>query len=324
MTKNPRRPIYLALLFTALFLIAIITGLVARFIRAAQNTVILAGTPSGEIAFVADRDGTWDVYRMTVDGAVQNLTPDGAGNDYFVSWDFKAERLNFIADRTGELGPVQVQPDGGGLRTLSMFDAVTTMFFEGRLDWDPSWSPDGRRLLWSSLRDLNLELYVSNVDGSDPTRLTSTGARDWFGSWSPDGKRIAFTSDRAGSEDIYVMNADGSDLRQITTHEAYDIHPAWSLDGETLLFVSEREQTLSTGVVDLYLVSYEGDESQIRRIGEGEIWEGDPVWSADGRYMIYVSNEGGKWSLYQRDLKLDEVRRLTDSAFNALFPVWRP
>jgi Tol biopolymer transport system component len=316
------------ILIVSLVLLAVAAGVV-RFLQTARTTVIPAGTPSGELIFAGDRDrtedSTWDVMLLNPAGAVRNLTAGSPGNDYFISWDFKSERLNFISDRTGALGPTQIEPDGTGLRSLSVLDAVTTLFFEGRLDWDPSWSPDNKHLLWSSLRDLNLELYTSdNTPGATVTRLTDTPARDWFPAWSPDGKQIAFTSDRTGNEDLYVINADGSGLHQITTNEAIDTQPMWSLDGKTLMFVSERQNFLSTGIVDFYLIASDGEESDVKPLAQGEVFEGDPLWSPDGKSLVYISNQGGKWSLYQRDIASGSDHRLTDESYNALFPAWRP
>ena len=81
---------------------------------------------------------------------------------------------------------------------------------------DPTWSPDGKRIAFSSNRDGNLEIYVMNADGSQQTRLTNNSSFDDYPAWSPDGKRIAFTSYRDRKYEIYVMNADGSGMRQLT------------------------------------------------------------------------------------------------------------
>ena len=77
--------------------------------------------------------------------------------------------------------------------------------------WTPAWSPDGRRIAFTSERDGNPEIYVMNADGSGVTRLTYNDARDLdsFPAWSPDGRRIAFHSNRDGNFEIYVMNASG-------------------------------------------------------------------------------------------------------------------
>ncbi len=306
---------------------------------------IPTGTPSGEIAFISDAFDTWDVYLLKPDGTQTNLTAHGEADsdnagDFFASWDFAAERINILTDRTGEIGPAQINPQSGTVRTLSITDAITTLFFEGRLDWDPSWSPassdgggasgvPGVQVVWSSLRDFNLELYTASTENPDAvTRLTNDPARDWFASWSPDGTRIAFTSDRSGNEDIYLINADGSDLRQVTDHPADDIHPAWSLDGQSLLFVSERDTPLSGEMMPLYIIPIQAvesgnAESQVRRFPADESFEGDLVCSANGRTCVFMRYQDGIWSLYQRDGDNIE-RRLTGPDSNALFPVWKP
>ena len=82
------------------------------------------------------------------------------------------------------------------------------------------------KIAFVSLRDGNFEIYVMNLDGSNPTRLTNNPASDTYPSWSPDEKRIAFTSNRDGNLEIYVMNADGSEQRNLTN--ADDNWPSWS------------------------------------------------------------------------------------------------
>ena len=84
-------------------------------------------------------------------------------------------------------------------------------------DYDPDWSPDGRRIAFSGYRDDNSDIYVMNADGTGLTRLTST---------------------REGEENsqLYVMNADGSHLRQLLVDNEYDQRPAWSPDGSKIAF----------------------------------------------------------------------------------------
>lgn len=304
--------------------ILIVFVLAAGFVMVRlATTSVPTGTPSGELAFMSDRGDNWDIFTLDSGGRLRNLTADDAFDDYFPSWDFASERINFLSGRIGELGPTQIEPDGSGMRTLSILDAVTTMFFESRFDWDPHWSPDGRHLVFASLRDLNLELYLADRD-DNRTKLTSDSARDWFAAWSPDSSKIVFGSDRAGNEDIYMMDADGANLRQITTDAAADIRACWSLDGQTLLFVSERQNDLLTGQMDFYVVPADGDESAVKPLAEGEIFEGCGVWSADGAEMAFMSNRDGKWSIYLQDAAGENLRRLTDDAGNDLFPVWRP
>jgi TolB protein len=70
--------------------------------------------------------------------------------------------------------------------------------------------PDGSKIVFTSKRDGNYEIYVMNADGSGQTRVTDDPAGDHYPTWSPDGTKIAFASKRDGDFDIYVMNPDGS------------------------------------------------------------------------------------------------------------------
>ena len=98
-------------------------------------------------------------------------------------------------------------------------------------DIDESSSSNESKIIFTSDRDGNAEIYVMNADRSNQTRMTNNDVVDWAPSWSPDGSKIAFTSDRDGNVDIYVMNADGSNRTRITNNDAQDWFPSWSPDG---------------------------------------------------------------------------------------------
>ncbi len=296
-------------------------------VRLRAPVVIPPGVPEGELAFNANHEGNWEIYTLDADGSLRNLSNHPAG-DYFPSWAFDSSRVNFLSARDGaELLPAQVRADGSGARTLSILEAVTTVFFEGRLDWDAHWSPQGDYLGWASVRDFNLEIYVQDLNGDEAQRLTRDSGRDWFPAWSPDGQRLAFASDRAGNEDLYVIDRTGENLMQLTDHLADDIRPFWSLDGRYIGFVTEREHELFDGVLDVFVMNVDGSEQ--RRLAEGEVFEGGAVWSPDGRQTALMSNREGRWQLYLlpegcADPAAACVRRLTNGAGDALFPVWRP
>jgi Tol biopolymer transport system component len=92
-------------------------------------------------------------------------------------------------------------------------------------NWDPAWSPGGSKIVFTSDRDGNLEIYVMNADGSGQTNLTNTSTDEWNPAWSPDASKIAFSSDRNNpgvNSEIYVMNADGSGQTNLTNNPAWD------------------------------------------------------------------------------------------------------
>jgi Tol biopolymer transport system component len=83
------------------------------------------------------------------------------------------------------------------------------------------------KVLFTSMRDGNPEIYAMNADGSGVTRLTTNAAADTNPAWSPDRRRIPFSSTRDGNAEIYVMYADGTAPARLTTNPASDAFPAW-------------------------------------------------------------------------------------------------
>ena len=96
-------------------------------------------------------------------------------------------------------------------------------------DKSPSWSPDGRRIAFSSNRETGaFQIWLINPDGSDPVRLTSDSGGNGEPSWSPDGSKIVFTSFQDNEVEIYVMNADGTGQTRLTNMVGtYEHSPRW-------------------------------------------------------------------------------------------------
>jgi len=147
----------------------------------------------------------------------------------------------------------------------------------------PSPTPIGGgngKLVFTSERDGNPEIYSMNADGSGQTRLTFDDANDDNAKWSPDGERIAFSSDRDGNWEIYLMDADGSNPTRLTQHDAADYYPAWSPDGGRIAFVSKRD-----GNNEIYLMDADGgDQTNLTNTSHAE---SRPVWTPDGARIVY-------------------------------------
>ena len=102
-------------------------------------------------------------------------------------------------------------------------------------DMWPAWSPDGRRIVFTSTRDGDPEVYVMNADGSEPRRLTTTPGRDAHPSWSPDGRTIAFQSPRLdGHTRLFLMNAGRKSAARADTQHRFlrsaGVVPRWQAD----------------------------------------------------------------------------------------------
>lgn len=310
----------------------------------APETVTLAQI-NRDIAFLSDRDGgQWGIYTINPDGDIIRLTPAddsgatddctprnwGEGHcafDYFPSYAFDGEMLNFLTNRhLDEIGPAQVRTDGTEFRVLDVLGAITAVAVDQRFDWDPQWSVDGR-IGWSKIADLNLEIFIADADGSNERRLTRdgiNGPRDWFLGWSPDGAALTYSSDRNGGiENIYRVDLSDEELTpvQLTDNPVDDFRATWALDGESILFISDVDDGLLRGDVQLFLMNPDGSDQ--RPLGSA-VFEGGAAYSPDGSQMVYMSNEGGAWNLYLRDVATGDTVQLTDDAGDDLFPVWQP
>jgi Tol biopolymer transport system component len=92
----------------------------------------------------------------------------------------------------------------------------------------PRVSPDGRKVVFTSYRDGNGEIYTMNGDGGNLTRLTNNPAEDEAASWSATGGQLAFASNRDGDYEVFVMNADGSGQAQLTDNAVQDRWVVWA------------------------------------------------------------------------------------------------
>jgi len=92
----------------------------------------------------------------------------------------------------------------------------------------PSWSPDGQKIAFDSLRTGAFEVFSMTASGGDVLQLTD-GGRNLEPAWSPDGRLIAFTSDRSGNRDLFLMASDGTGESPLAILPAFDERPDWQV-----------------------------------------------------------------------------------------------
>jgi Tol biopolymer transport system component/DNA-binding winged helix-turn-helix (wHTH) protein len=153
-------------------------------------------------------------------------------------------------------------------------------------DSNPQFSPDGRRIVFCSLRSGDaLEVWVADADGSRPKQLTHGPGRWQCGAtWSPDGHQIAFDSQAAdGSRHIWIVDSDGGTPQQITKDGGDQVMPTWSRDGEWIYFSWKRVDEHDVWRRDIWR-THRGTGSKERITHGGGVVGFESV---DGRTLLY-------------------------------------
>jgi WD40 repeat protein len=131
------------------------------------------------------------------------------------------------------LGDAQLLPRYEGWEAVKVLspNALESNHATGRFTLACAASPAGGRIVFTSERDGNYEIYSMNADGSGLTRLTNSSVFEDTPSWSPDGTKIAFASVTPGGSHIYLLDLSTGATTQLTNDSARDNEPDWSPDG---------------------------------------------------------------------------------------------
>jgi TolB protein len=218
------------------------------------------------------------------------------------------------ASASGEVTNIFVVPANGGppVRLTNNVEPAEETFA-----YDPSWSPDGKRIAFSQIAcdGCNPEIHV--------IRARPARGKNWLGRpigyglyprWAPSGRLIAFVDSSGG---VYVMRPDGSHRRLIAKGGLAADGPSWSPDSRRIVFA--RQETAVRWRV--FVVSLAG--GRLRPLTSGRVPAVNPAWSPGGRTIAFAQ-EFGRWQIVSVKVDGRSRKRISDGRASDTFPTWSP
>lgn len=274
-----------------------------------------------EVSSDADAKETCDqIYRMNIDGTARSLVSTGKGRTTCAFFTASDTRIIYASTHlAGDdcpptpkfegryIWPIfasydifSVRPDGTGLVRLTETDGY---------DAEATLSSDGSLIVFTSVRDGDLELYTMKSDGSQQRRVTSALGYDGGGFLSPDGTTICYRAyhPRGDEEirrykdllarqlvepshmEIFVCNVDGTDVRQVGELGNANFCPFFHPSGEKIVFATNHHnEGPRKRNFDLFMVDLDG--KNLERLTFHDSFDGFPMFSPDGKSLVWCSN----------------------------------
>ncbi len=195
-------------------------------------------------------------------------------------------RIGFISDRAGGSELWVMDWNGDNPKQLTK---------HGTIALAPTWSPDGRQMVFTSFLRGTPALFVLTPTEGYLRLVWDQGGVNTSASFSPDGTKIAFASSIDGNTDIYSMAVEGGTPRRLTTARGIDTQPAWAPNGRQIAFTSTR-----SGSPQIYLMDADG--SNVRRLTFDGGFYDEATWTHDGTRLACTTKVGNRFQIATIDI----------------------
>lgn len=287
-----------------------------------ENAEAYFSSDGTQVIFQSKRDGRDcdQIYKMNIDGSNVKMVSNGEGRttcSYFLK---DGKKVLYASTYLGakECPP---NPDFSKGYVWAIYPAydiftansdgskITRMTNAAGYDAEATVSPDGKKIIFTSMRDGDLDLYSMDKNGKKVKRLTTELGYDGGAFYSPDSRQIVYRAfhpktepeiarykDRLANNlieptvfEVWTMNADGSNKRQVTKLSAASFAPFFTPDGKKIIFCTNYFATdARKRNFDLALINVDG--TGLERITFNETFDGFPMFSPDGKKLVFASN----------------------------------
>jgi TolB protein len=289
-----------------------------------ENAEAYFSADGRKLIFQSTRDSHQcdQIYSMNIDGSGVRMISNGEGRTTCSYYFPNSSRVLFSSTHLGgkqcpprpdfskgyvwAIYPTYdiftARPNGTELKQLTRtpgYDAEATI------------STNGKKIVFTSMRDGDLDIYSMDINGRNVRRLTNELGYDGGPFWSYDGTQIVYRAHhpstdkdktdyqdllkqnliRPTSLEIWVMNADGSNKRQVTRNGKANFAPYFFPDGKRIIFASNMDDPKGRNF-DLYTINVDG--SGLQRVTFNNTFDGFPMFSPNGKKLVFASNRNAK------------------------------
>jgi TolB protein len=298
------------------------TGKLRQLTNGGENAEAYWSNDEQRLVFQSTRDGSAcdQIYTMKIaDSAVERVS-SGKGRTTCAYFLPKDERILYASTHAAadDCLPPPDRSRGYVWKLYPEFDIYTAkadgsdtkpLVTGPGYDAEATVSPTGDRIVFTSTRDGDPELYLIDVDGKHPKRLTHSKGYDGGAFFSPDGERIVYRANHPEGADelakydelvkdhlvrptrleLFVMNADGSEPREITKNGKANFAPFFHPDGKRIIFSSNQADAKGRDF-DLFLINDDGTGQE--QVTHNPSFDGFPMFTRDGKTLVFASNRG--------------------------------
>lgn len=257
---------------------------------------------AGNQVCIINADGT-GFRRLTTDDTKQHfypsLSPDGKSVVYaafreaniFEIYEMQLDtgKVTQVTDQYGILGAPEISPNGKfiAFKHSNGFTDKNQIWLMDRdgenvgnipkaSGWDPTWSPDGKYILFASNMDGAVQLYTIRVNGKELRKISSLPAIRGRSDWSADGKYIVTYSGETWQREVYIMNADGTNARILSPAGGNSQGASFSPDSQWITFTAYFDHPKDDHGCEIYIMRIDGTD--LRRLTDNDYCDYQPRW----------------------------------------------